>query len=137
MAAFAAIPVSDGESTPIVHTYTPKRIEGGTAFYENRASGIAEAFERLSVTVSDPVKSGNLYKVRIRLAVPKMEVVNSSTYSGITPAPTKAYECGADLVFFFPKRSIAQDRKNIRYLLAAILVNAGVIAAVDSLENVY
>lgn len=138
MAAFAQIAVNDGESTPVSHPFDPKVILGDVAHFENRASGIALAYERMSIGVQRPSKNSRLYKVRLRMALPIMEVVTASTYNGITPAPTKAYEVGVDCVFFFPERSTKQQRKNTRVLFANTVNGVGqAIAAIEDLANIW
>lgn len=140
MAAFAQIAVNDGETTPVSHPFEPKVILGDVAHYENRANGIAVGYERLSIGVQRPTKNSRLYKVRVRMNLPVMEVVNASTYNGITPAPTKAYDLGAECVFFLPERSTKQQRKNLRTLFYNTLAFAGnsqVFAAIDDLANVW
>lgn len=139
MAAFATLTLNDGEVTPVAHAFDPKVILGDVAHFENRISGIALAYERLSIGVQRPTKNSRLYKVRIRMALPVMEVVNASTYNGITPAPTKAYDVGCDTVFFFPERSTKQQRKNLRTLVGNLMTsgNAQTSGAMDDLANIW
>lgn len=137
MSAIASIAVSDGEATPVTHTFDPLRIDGDVAYYVNRAPGYAVGFERLSLSVAPPTKQSRLYKVRLRAGFPVMEVPVTATYSGIAPAPSKAFEHGFDLVLFCPERGTLQQRKNMRYLLGNVLVNSQIISAIDSLANVW
>lgn len=137
MSAIASIAVSDGESTPVTHTFDPKKVDGDIAFWENRGSGIPIGFERLSLGVVPPTKNNHLYKVRLRGAFPVMEVLNSATYSGIYPAPTKAFENGFDLTLFCPERGTEQQRKNMRTILGNILVNSIFVSGLEKLANVW
>lgn len=137
MPAIGNIVINDGESTPVAHTFAPLSVTGPLAIYEDRAGGISVGFPRISLSVLPPSKTSRLTKVRAKLVYPVLEVVNSSTYSGITPAPTKAYDVTADLTFFMPERSTLQQRKNLNALFKNFLANAAWTAVVENLEAVY
>jgi len=68
---------------------------------------------------------------------PVLEVVHASTYNGITPAPTKAYECVMNVEFTFPERSTQQDRKHARAFMANALAQVDLKALIEDLNMVF
>lgn len=139
MTQFATITINDGQATPVAHTFTARRLQEGIAKWQDISGGIAVGFPTITASLREPVrgsKSPN-YKATIKVALPVLEVVNSSTYSGITPAPTKAYDVVASLDIIMPERSALQNRKDIRAYLANLLANADIKAMVEDLNMVY
>lgn len=137
MPAFAAITINDGQATPVAHTFSPLTLIGSEASFVDRSGGITVGFPKVTVNSLPPSKTSRLTKVRVKVVMPVMEVVNSSTYNGITPAPTKAYDMTFDGMFFLPERSTLADRKNINAYAKNLLANALLTALVETQETVY
>lgn len=138
MPTFAAITINDGSSPPTARTFAPKTLIGTEAKYVDRSSGITVGFPELMINQSVPNgKTSKIHKVRVKLTLPVMEVVNSSTYNGITPAPTKAFDMTFDGTFFLPERSSLQDRKHIMALAKNALANALLTALVETQETIF
>jgi hypothetical protein len=113
------------------------KVTGNMATYTDRVSGIAVGFPVLTVSVTLPSKTSRVYKVRAKIVVPTLEVVNASTYSGITPAPTKAYDCLCDINFVLPERSTLVDRKNILAYVKNLMAHATFTSIENNVENVW
>lgn len=137
MPAISAISIWDALATPVLHTFSPLSITGNYAIYEDRSSGISVGFPRIHVWVSPPSKTSRLHKVRVKIVRPTLETISNSTYSGITPAPTKAYDTTVDMTFFLPERSIIQDRKDILAYAIGFLNDSVGAALVRDQETVY
>lgn len=139
MNAFASLTINDGQATPVAHTFTARRIENSLAKWQDISSGIALAFPTITATLREPIKGQKvpMYKGTLVFSVPKMETVNASTYNGITPAPTKAYECQARVEFLMPERSTLADRKDLRAYVANALANVDLKAMLEDLNMVY
>lgn len=139
MTAFANITINDGQATPVAHTFTARRIADGLAKWQDISGGIAVGFPTLTVSLREPVPGTKdpMYKATFMWKVPKLETVNASTYSGITPAPTKAYECACKIEFSFPERSVTQDRKDLRAYVANSLAQLDLKALIEDLNFVY
>lgn len=137
MPAFAAITLNDGASTPVAHVFDPATLNGLQSTFADRSGGISVGFPTVTILSSVPTKTSRLYKVRAKIVMPVMEVVNSSTYSGITPAPTKAYDMTCVIEFFMPERSTLQQRKDIRAFAKNFLAHATATSLVETLETVY
>lgn len=137
MAAFANIVLNDAALTPVAHTFAPNTLVGLVASYADRSGGISVGYPTITINQSLPSKTSRLYKVRAKIVLPVLEVVNSSTWSGITPAPTKAYDMTAVLEFFLPERSTLQNRKDIRAFAKNFLIDAITTSLVETQETVY
>jgi hypothetical protein len=139
MTAFANITLNDGQATPVAHTFTARRILNNVAKWQDLSSGYAVGFPTVEATLREPVPGSKIpcYKCTININAPKLETVNASTYSGITPAPTKAYDVLAKVEFILPERSALQDRKDILAYCANALAQADLKAMVQDLNMVY
>lgn len=139
MTAFANITINDGQATPVAHTFTARKIQDGIAKWQDISGGIAVGFPTVTASLREPLKGSKMpmYQVTLNITVPKLETVNASTYNGITPAPTKAYDCVAKVTLLIPERSVTQDRKDLRAYLANALAQADLKAMIEDLNFVY
>lgn len=104
MAAFATLSISDGQTTPVAHSFTPgPKIllpDGSQRFswYDLSVnSGVFLGANRLDMDVRMPRSQGNRasdapLSVAYRFTLPTMETLSNNTASGIDPQPTKAYD---------------------------------------------
>lgn len=137
MPSFSSLTINDGQATPVAHTFAPGTLVGTEAKYIDRSTGITVGFPVITANVSLPSKQSKMTKVRLKVVAPILEVVNSSTYSGITPAPTRAYDMTFDGTFFLPERSSLAQRKDILAYAKNLLANALVTSLVETQETVY
>lgn len=137
MPAISTLTLNDGQATPVAHSFAPKSVTGNIATYVDRSATAAIGFNVVTISVTSPAKGSKNYRVRIKVVAPVLEVVNASTYSGISPAPTKAYDLIFDCEFVIPERSTLLDRQNILAYARNILVQVGVGTIVTNLENVW
>lgn len=139
MTAFANITLNDGQATPVAHTFSARRIENQVAKWQDISIGQAVGFPTLRASLREPIKGSKIpcYKAVIDISVPTLEVVNASTYNGITPAPTKAYDHLATVSFIMPERGTLQERKNVLAYLANALAQIDLKSMVTDLNMVY
>lgn len=139
MTAFVNITLNDGQATPVAHTFAARRITEGIAKWQDVSSGVAVGFPTVTASLREPVKGSKVpvYRAEIVITVPKLETVNASTYNGITPAPTKAYDCVAKLTLLLPERSETAVRKDMRAYLANALAQADIKTMIEDLAFVY
>lgn len=137
MPGFANITLNDGAGTPVAHVFAPNTLDGLMSTFADRSGGISVGYPTVTIVSTVPSKTSRLYKVRAKIVMPVLEVVNSSTFSGITPAPTKAYDMTATVEFFVPERSTLQQRKDIRAFMQNFLANAITTALVETQESIY
>lgn len=137
MPAFTALTINDGLATPVAHTFAQKTLIGTEATYVDRISGITVGYPSIVVNSMPPTKTSRLAKVRMKVVMPVLEVVNASTYNGITPAPTKAYDLTFDAMFFLPERCTLAQRKDILAFAKNLLANALTTSLVETQETIY
>lgn len=128
----------DGETIPVAHTFNVAEVKPGYWKFEDRVSGIADAFPILEIWIQKPTKTNPLHRARFKLTAPVMEVTVASTYNGITPAPTRAFLNTVDVLATFHKRSTEQQRKNVRVQMLNLLTTAGHgVALLDRLDSLW
>lgn len=139
MTQFANITLNDGQATPVAHIFTARRMDGAVAKWQDISGGQAVGFPTLRASLREPLKGSKIpaYKVVIDIAVPTLEVVNASTYNGITPAPTKAYDHIAQISLTLPERGTLAERKNLRSYIANALAQVDLRSMIEDLNMVY
>lgn len=137
MAAIAPISLADGQATPVTHVFNPT-LSTPPTYRRNGVAGQAlVAQERLMIRVVQPKTLNGVTRVQGELVIPVSEVPAGGTSSGYTAPPAIAHEMKVKFEFLFAARSDLNGRKDIRKMLSNLLLDAQVVAAVDSLESPY
>lgn len=140
MPQIGPIAISDGQATPVNHTFSPVGINADmVATWQDRASGIPIGYNVLTASTRRPSSNGGSknFKVQLKLVLPVLEVTSASTATGIQPAPTKAYESMAVVEFVLPERCTLQNRIDLLTMTKMALATSMVTSMVQDLENVY
>lgn len=146
MPSFGNIVLADGQPTPVNRTFVPAVIDqNGVAHYEDQAGGIPIGYGRLSISLKRPATStapgsnsrGAVYRAKIKLEIPVLEVTSPSTGSGIQPAPTVAYAYMSETSFIMPSRGTTQERDDLQVLTKNALAHATVTSVVTDLQSIY
>lgn len=145
MAAASNIVLADGQATPVNHTFVPLGPDAnGVWWFEDQSAAVPLGNNRLSVELKRPMggrqgedASKRVVRVKVGIHTPKLETVSNNTVSGIAPAPTISYVPRVNIEFILPERSAVQDREDIRLFASSVLLNAHVIAAVETLQGIW
>lgn len=124
MPAIATITLVDGAGAN--HVFTPTTTNGSTAVYENRASGIPAAFERLELSVERPTRKGQANKYRFKLTRPITGSINGQTVVVRTNT--------TEGVFNFSNDGLTAERTDDEVLIKNLLLDATVKAAIIAVE---
>lgn len=96
-------------------------VKDGIAKWVDRSDGIAVGYPWMTLQVREPPKNGQrIYKVSLKVGVPRLATTSTSTNTGIEPAPQKAYEMQAHLDFLLPERSTRNERKKLLQMVAGL-----------------
>jgi len=140
MASQANLTINDGQTTPVAHTYYTNgagwsdSAQAIVASWVDRSPGFAIGYWKVSVSFKEPSRTKKNYTVLAKSSTPVLEVLNSSTYSGITPAPTVSYMPISTTKFDIPERSSLDSRKNQLAIHRNLLANGVITSAVQDLE---
>jgi len=140
MSALANITLADGAATPVVHTFSPVRIDSaGVATLADRSGGIPLGYPLVTMSVREPTKTSvsRVYKVTAKVFTPVLDITSPSTTTGIQPAPSKAYDLVATLEFNLPERSTLQQRKDLFAFAKNLFADANMVNAVQNFESIY
>lgn len=140
MANIGNIVINDGKPTPVAHTFAPNGNTGTEASYVDRALGVSLGFPSINTRLTLPGKvagASQLNKIRINLKVPRLEEVAGSTSNGFAPAPRLAYLGSFEGSFIFHERATAQERKDVRILIANLLAAPAIVDLIDNLAPAY
>jgi hypothetical protein len=147
MPALANLSINDGLATPVAHTFSPIGIDANqVASFQDKVSGIPLGFGKIATSLRAPSSGGlqpgvnsakSVYRARLKIDIPVLEVTSPSTGSGIQPAPTVAYTAIANIEFVIPARSSLQDRKDILAFAKNLLADNHATNLVVNLESVW
>lgn len=131
MPAIAAIALTDGRATPIVHTFAPKSTNGSKSRHINTASGVTlAAAELLTLEVVEPVGPNGAHRVIGSLVQP-VEVTDSGGNYVVD------YSNKFNFDFNFSRKSSAAIRKDLAYMVGDLLTEAVIRSMVENLEPQY
>jgi len=143
MPAATPIVINDGAATPVAHTFTPiGKDEKGVMWFEQTTPAPVTPLSAKRIgykqvrAMAASGKVNGLSKLQLSVALPVLETLGNNS-AGITPPPTLAYKVVAQVLVDLPERSLKQERKDDRSLLANLLANALVVSAWDDLQVIY
>jgi hypothetical protein len=132
MAAASNIVVSDGQSTPVAHTFSPARKDGGLVIYEERTTAnTPKGFYTLGLSQTSPKASNSVIRTKLSLEVP-IEVLDSTT--GLYSYPS-SMRFSIDVLM--PKTVTADQRNDIAAYLKNICAHATIDAMIADLDAPY
>ncbi len=141
MAAQANIALTDGEASPVVHTFVTKgsraQPNGKVVANWREASSVnAEGDNTLVAHYQEGTGANGTIKHTYVLSMPVLETVGTND-SGITPPATKAFENVGVLEFRCSRRSTAQQRENLVKMLADLAAEAVILNEVENRETAW
>lgn len=139
MAAQASFVLTDGESTPVAHTFAVKGVlkeaNGRVVGTWKEPSAVnAEGDNVLKGYFTDGIGANGVTKHTYVLSMPVLETVGTND-AGVTPPAQKAFENIAVLEFRCSRRSTAQQRENLVKMIADLAGEAVVLNEVENRET--
>lgn len=137
MTAFTTITINNAAA--VAKTFTARRIDNGVAKWQDISGGIAVGYPTITASLREPIRGSKnpSYKATLKIVAPKLEVVNASTYNGITPAPTKAYDIIVNIDVIIPERSVTLDRQDAIAFAKNAMAQADIKAMLEDLNFVF
>lgn len=142
MAQQANIVLTDGESTPVNHTFLPKgsRVDPTTkkvvSTWKEASSVNAEGDNILTQHFVDGSGPNGVTKHTYVLSMPVLETVGTND-AGVTPPAQKAFENIGVLEFRCSRRSTAQQRENLVKMIADLAAEAVTLNEVENRESAW
>lgn len=138
------IVLADALATPVNHTFIPLGPDSlGAWWYEDQSFPTPIGFWRVSISLTraKPPSAGTsasdrIARVKVSLHEPTLEVVSNNS-AGLVPAPVVAYVIRTTTEYILHERSTLQNRKDLRKMSALLQADVQVIAAVETLQNIY
>jgi hypothetical protein len=135
------IVLADAQGTPVNHTFIPIGPDANRVFwFEDQSQATPNGFWRISVSLKRPPpavagssSTNRTYRATIQLNEPVLETLGTQTVSGIPPAPTVSYVPRFICEAVLPERTVLQNRKDLRKMMANLLAEAQMIALVETL----
>jgi len=133
MPAIAAITLTDDNTTD--HVFKPQKIEGGIAFYKDTTGGVPAGFSTLTISQQEPSNKGSVYRIKIALAVPKIDdvTVSGGSVSEVSVVRTSRFNGE----FLIPIQSELVEREDLVAMVRDLMSDAVIDAVVEQLESIY
>lgn len=131
MPAIGTVAISDGQSTPVSHSFDPVTTTGNESRYADRSGGIAAGYPLLQISQKDPSNGSRNFRMQFNIVLP---TVVTDPVSGANTVTRTARFNGE---FVLPEGSVLQERKDILAFAKNLLANAVTTAVVQNLEHVY
>lgn len=137
MAQIAPIAIADGKTpTALTHTFQPVST-APVAEYREAIASLPLIGQGMLTCENRSPSTAALQRVKLKLALPALEVVTGQNSAGYTGAPKVAYTNTVMVEFLLPVRGTVDQRKDLRVLLANALLNGQVVDLVDNLNVPY
>lgn len=123
MGAQANLQLYDGQSTPVLKTFSARGADLGLARYLDISSGIGIGLP--SITLSNRTSNGasGAYRTEGRIVIPVLEAISGDA-GGYTAVPKVAFNMFSKIEMISPNRASAQNRKDLRAFTANLLAHA-------------
>lgn len=133
----AVFQLSDGKSTPVVHTFNPAKPDKSSAqvWEEKSATGVILGSSYLKIDVSRPRDAAAMQRVRVNLSVPTM--VTTTPPGATAPVTSVDYTNYVSIEMAYSQKSTTQDRKDLRSMLLDLFSEAQFVAIHDNLEGAW
>jgi hypothetical protein len=129
MTAASNIVISDGQSTPVAHTFVPARKAGDVVFWEERVTAnTAAGFYTISIGANSPT-SRQVVRAKIALAIP-FEVLDSDT--GLYSYPSIGR---ANIDILVPVSATVGERANLYAYIKNLVSNSVIDNLVNDLDT--
>lgn len=135
MPALAPITLNNGSTDNV---YTPVTIDkNGVAIFRDQSSGIPVGYPSLTHSISEPASNAasGVYRVRVQLAVPRLNVVSPADETKDTVEVDGTTRCHIE--FLLPVQGPKVERSEIIALLAAAIANQDIKDSVQNIEHFY
>lgn len=142
MAAQANIVLTDGEGTPVNHTFVSKGVLKDpttgkvVATWREPSSVNAEGDSVLKQYFQEGSGVDGVTKHTYVLSIPVLETVGTND-AGVTPPARKAFENIGVLEFRCSRRSTAQQRENLVKMIADLAIEAVTVNEVENREHAW
>lgn len=130
MPSNSTIVIADGKASPANHTFTPTKILGQTAYYRDLTMSPVGVADTISMGVVDKAK---VRQVKLSFVRPRAV---TETVNGVVNTKMADFD-SMGVVLNVPTTWAEADIKDSRVLLSNLLLNALVVAAVDTGAFVY
>lgn len=129
MPAIGNITINDGKTTPLAHLFEPVRTNGQLSKHANNTASILAGRETLQVEVTEPATPTAAHRIKIKLTLPTIAVVNT--------VDTIVRTSSAEIVVNMSQLSTLADRKDMRALLANAILNASMTDVFEKFQPIY
>jgi len=131
MPAIGNLTINDGQSTPVVHTFSPVVTNGLESRWADRSGGKPAGYLLVNSRQKDPSNGARNYRMQFEIVLPTVATDPTTGKDYIS----RTARCNME--FVLPESSVLQERKDILAYAKNLLAQAMVTSIVQDLEHVY
>lgn len=127
--------LTDGEATPVNHTFNPSAPTqtGVEPWIERATSGVTLGNSPLLISVTPPQGNSQFSRVKVKLSRPHL--ISTTPPGASAPVTSVDHTDTISIECTYHNKSTTQDRKNIRTMIADLLMEAQFVSIHDNLEG--
>lgn len=123
MAAQANLQLYDGQTTPVLKTFSARGADLGIARYLDVSSGIAIGLPTITLSNKSTSGSSGAFRAEGRIVLPVLEAISGDA-GGYTAVPKVAFNMFGKVEMVSPNRATAQNRKDLKAFVANLMAHA-------------
>lgn len=113
----------DGQSTPVLRTFSARGADLTLAKYIDITSGIGIGLPSITIGNKGSTRVDGAYRVEARITIPVLEALSGDA-NGYVAVPKVAFNMFGVVTLVAPNRCTLQNRKDLRAFLANLMGHA-------------
>jgi hypothetical protein len=130
MSAIANVVILDSQPTPVSHTFVPVQTSPSPKW---RDGVVGLPVSGQATILAQQTQRNGLFKTRLVMEIPVMEVASGENDEGYTAAPKVAHTMRIDCVFFAHQRTTMAQREDALELFRNSLDDIQIVDSISSL----
>jgi len=123
MSTQANLQLYDGQTTPVLKTFSARGADMALARYVDISSGIGIGLPTITLSNKNTAGANGAYRVEGRITLPVLEAISGDA-GGYVAVPKVAFNMFGKIELIAPNRCSAQNRKDLRAFAANLLAHA-------------
>lgn len=123
MSAQANLQLYDGQTTPVLKTFSARGADMNLAKYTDISSGIGIGLPTITLGNRTVNGTNGTYRVEARITIPVLEAISGDA-GGYTAVPKVAFNMFGKVELIAPNRATAQNRKDLKAFVANLMAHA-------------
>jgi len=123
MSTQADLQLYDGQSTPVLKTFSARGADLNLAVWKDVSGGIGIGLPSVTLSYRETDGTNGAYRVEGRITIPVLETLSGGA-DGYAASPKVAYKMFGKIELIAPNRATLQNRKDLKAFIANLMDHA-------------